>query len=515
MKKQTKQNLFILGLILILIILLLRNCNLSETTTRDVNFKIDQSYLSIPPEATFIGVFNTNQVLEGIGFEALKKTPSYINNLQSYYSQNPPFARVFSDPSGVGIDVNEKSVFYISVGTAADEVYSNTIFTLANLSAFEDAIAKSGRGKYKSKGNIKYLTIDEVSAVGWNDKFVSFISTDPSYDKMEIFDRIFTDTKTKYFDNNKKFQDYIFENESDFAYWVDCTSYSKNQLHATGKPGEISGLLLRDNYIYGDANFNQGEIDANVKFDFNTFLNAAQNKLFKDGYDTKILELIPNINPSILLNTSLNLEGIFSLILDDIDLKLEARNSLASYGLTLDDLTQAIEGDMLITGFPSKQGNKSSTIFAVKIKDHDHFQTLLQVWQDLQIIEVEGSNLFKINQGTPPLFPIAATYPDRLQRLIIRGDYAYVSLDNNVIEHIEANQKSEIIKQNILLDENENKILFSGYLDNRIKEVKDVIQPYAIKEMKLNYEDQSLVMKFKFTDDKLNPLKYLFPNNKK
>lgn len=498
MKRSDKFKIALIGIIVILIVLLLRNCSVDSTTVRAENFKIDQSFLSIPPEATFIAVFNTFKILQGVGFNELRSTNEYINKLKSYYNQNPPFARVFSDPKGVGIDVQKKSVFYLAVGTEADEVYTNTIFSLADLKAFEESISKSGRGNFKTTENFKHLEIDPTSSVAWNDKFASFISTNPNYDKIEIFNRCFTDSNTKYFDTNNKFFDHISNNESDFSFWGDFISYSKNQLHASGKPVEISSLLLRGNVIYGDANFNEGEIDANIRFDFNKLISVAQDKLFKDGYDTKILELTPDKFPSFFLNTSLNIEGIFSIILNDIDLKLEARNSLANFGLTLDDLTKAIEGGMLITAYPSLETGKSSTIFGVKIKEYEHFQVLLDVWQVLNIITLEDTNLYRINKGTVPFFPIRATYPDLLQRLLINGDYAYVSLDKEVIDHIYSDTKSIEFSQSLLLDKNEKEILFSGYVDSRIEEVNKITKDYNIEEVRFNYENENLELNFQF-----------------
>ena len=510
MKRSNAFRIAVISIIVLLIILLLRNCSGDSTTERAENFKIDQSYLSIPPEATFIAVFNTPEIMDDVGFEELRKTNSYLQNLQASYKQNPPFARVFNDPEGVGIDVQKKSVFYLSVGTEADEVYTNTIFALADLSAFEIAISKSGKGKFKQNENFKHLVIDSNSSVAWNDKFASFVSTISSYDKIKIFNRCFIDSNTKYFDYNNKFYDHIFNNKSDFSFWGDFTSYSKNQLHASGKPGEINSFLLRGNVIYGDANFNEGEIDANIRFDFNKLISLAQDKLFKDGYDTKILELTPDKFPSFLLNTSLNIDGLFSIILNDIDLKLEARNSLANFGLTLDDLSKAIEGDMLFTAYPSEEPGKSSTIFGVKIKDHVHFKVLLDVWQGLNSITLEDTDLYRINKGSVPFFPIRATYPDKLQRLLIKGDYAYVSLDKKVIDYIYSDTKSIEFDQRLLLDKNEKEILLSGYIDSRIEEVNKITKDFNIKEVKFNYENENLELNFKFQNSKTNALKQIF-----
>ena len=191
-------------------------------------------------------------------------------------------------------------------------------------------------------------------------------------------------------------------------------------------------------------------------------------------------------------------------------MKVEARNSLASYGLTLDDLTKALDGDMLITGYPSEEKGKSSTVFAVKIKDHEHFDLLLQVWQDLGEIELEESNLYRINKGVPPLFPIAATYSDVMQRLYIKGDYAYVSLDNTMIEHIASGEMSKEFTKNLLIDKNEDDILFSGYIDSRIDEVNKITKEYAIREVKFNYENKSLSLNFQFENSEVNPLRQIF-----
>lgn len=509
MKANTRTVLGVI-VIVVLLALLLRQCGVGTTkASRPADLSIDKSYLAIPPEATFIAVFNTPQVLSDIKFSELRVQDRYINNLKQYYQQNPPFARVFAAPEQVGVDVAKQAVFYIAVGTKADEVYSNTIFSIKDKVAFEKAIVESNRGDIKKNGTFSYINIDPMSAVAWNGSFASFISTDQSYDKLPIWNRIFTESETKYFDGESPFYSFISNSKSDMAYWMDLSSYAQNQLHATGPEGEFNKYLLKGNHIFGEADFRNGEVDASVQFEFNKILSTAQDKIFKDGFDTDILQLIPSSNASALMNTSINMEGLFSVILDDIDMKVEARNSLAQYGLTLDDLTKAVEGDMLFAAYPSEIKGKSATIFGVKIKDHDHFETLLNVWQDIGNIALEGPNIYRVDKGLPPFFPIAATYPDMLQRLIIRGDYAYVSLDKSVIDHIESHTKSDALKENNLMARSDEDILFSGYFNNRIKEVRDKIQSYAVEEIRFNYEDKKLELKFQFDDENVNPLRQI------
>lgn len=508
--KSNLKKVVLLVLVILLILLLLRQCSdRVSTSNRPADISFDQTYMLIPPEATFIAVFNTPQVLSDINFAELRVQDRYINSLRQYYQQNPPFARVFASPEQVGVDVKEHAVFYIAVGTQASEVYSNAIFSIKDKAAFEKAIIESNRGAIQKEAAYSHITIDGMSSVAWNDDYACFISTDESYEKLPIFNRIFTQSKAKYFDKDNPFYQFITASKSDMAYWVDLSSYAENQLHATAAEGEFSKLLLRGNHIYGEADFREGEVDASVLFDFNKILSTAQGKVFKDGYDTDIIQLIPSTNASALVNASINMEGLFSLILDDIDMKVEARNTLAQYGLTLDDLTKAVEGDMLFAAYPSEIPGKSATIYGVKIKDHDHFEVLLNVWQDLGNIALESSNIYRVDKGVPPFFPIAATYPDKLQRLIIRGDYAYVSLDKSVIDHIASYTKSDALRETNLMDRSDDDILFSGYFNNGIKEVRDRIKSYAVEEIKFNYEDQKLELRFQFNDDDVNPLRQI------
>ena len=93
---------------------------------------------------------------------------------------------------------------------------------------------------------------------------------------------------------------------------------------------------------------------------------------------------------------------------------------------------------------------------------------------------------------------------------MIKGDYAYVSLDKKVIDYIYSDTKSIEFDQRLLLDKNEKEILLSGYIDSRIEEVNKITKDFNIKEVKFNYENENLELNFKFQNSKTNALKQIF-----
>jgi hypothetical protein len=499
----------LLILVTLLLILFYKKCgediNLSPLPAERLK---NEAYFHIPKSATVIASINLLNVLTELKFDTLRQTEKYITKLKSYAAQNPPFAAVFSDPVKCGVDITKKAVFFIDGGESKEEVYSASILNIKDAKLFNGLMATFKTLPSKKKKYYTITTIDAQSACAWNNNFVIFISTNPEYKKDKILAQCFDPTRAKYFDDHKDFLDQMQASQSDVSFWIDLTSYSRNQLHATGKPGEVNAALLKGNTIFGDLDFNNGAMDISSHFKANGIIKEFIAKLFDSTVDKEIEKYIPATNTSSIIKTSWNLQGLLNLIMENPKTKVAARSSLTEYGLVMDDFTKAFSGDVLFASYPNDTTSKSSTIFSLKIKDKVHFEKLIKVWKDIGKIEEEGVNIFKINSGgIIPLFPIHATYKDKQQRLILKENYLYVSPDKKIIDQIENSDGKTIFNAEFSSISGLNYISFFG--DNKFSNIGKYVDPYSISNFTFGYGGDSIKLHLNFIDQNTSALKQI------
>jgi hypothetical protein len=402
--------------------------------------KSESSY-AVPIDAMLIFSLNLPVVFNEIAFDSLIKSQAYKDRLAIGRSSNPLFSQIFSDPKTCGIDVNKKATFYLNVGDDDKEVYTATILCVKDESKLQPIITSTSSGKIEKSKFYSSRALGNNNFVAWNPSFIMFLTTTAEYDDQKVvFEQVFNPSAEKYFDKKPEYLTHFEKSKEDASFWWDLEAYSENQLHATGKPGEVPKMILDGNYVYGDINLKKGAFDADINIQMNNVVKEALEKIFEKGADPLLRKFLPQSQPSFIANLSLDIDGMFSVILKDAERKVEARNSLAPYGLMIEDIGKAISGDVMFAGFPNDTTTKTSVLFGLKIKDRNEFDKLLRIMQSVGKIEKVDENMYKMNTGVIPFYPMLATYPDQLQRLIIKDDYAFVSLDKKIIDAMHPTQ---------------------------------------------------------------------------
>lgn len=499
MQKRAFKTLLILLLCLI-IFFVFKKCS----NNRPVSQQKPGTVYYVPQDATIVFAFEIEQVLNEIEFNDLKNNSTYQSNLAQYYSQNPPFTKVFSDPTIAGIDINSKAVFYLDVGDNMDEVYTASILPLQSKSSFGEMI-KSLNLTEESFDLYEIAQIDPASSVAWNDDMVIFLTTSDAANKEDLLDNIFSKRVKKYYDEHPTYQDYFESFEDEAAFWVDLGAYAKNQILATGKEGEFNELLLQGNYIYGIVDFDKGMVNSSINFDLNPVIQKSINNLFSERIDKAILAKMPSKDPSFLGLVSLDIDGLFGLLLSTPDLKLEARNSLAEYGIMVEDFGKAFTGEVIFGGFRREEAANNAILFGLKIKDLKHFDQLLEVMYQLGKIEQIENNLYRMNTSYVPFMPFNVTYEDGLQRMLIKEEYMFVSLNKEVIDALQSRKHVDLKHLNT---KSENEVL-SFYGDKEFQSLKEYTDQFAIQQYAAGFDGKTLTISLNLLEKNKSSLKQL------
>lgn len=424
-------------LLLAVLLFLLKQCVLDESyiSRNESTFRQEASYF-VPPDVTFVCSFNTDKLLRDMAFDSLRMSDVYKAKIKTFYLSNPPFAKVFSDPIGSGIDLLKPSIFYLDVGTHLDEIYTASLFNIIDKASFESMLNHIGLGITRVNKHYSISTIDQKSSVAWSDNIVLFMSSTDEFDKISTLNNIFNPSARKYFDNNPKYLEHIDEYNEDAKFWLDIGSYGRNQILTTSE-NALPSALFKGNYCYGGIEFDHGLINISVNAELNKLTNKMASDIMLNELNDEILSQLPSLQPTFIVSANLNLNGILNLMLSDPEIRLQARNELIEYGLVLDDFTSGFTGEVSIVSYPKNPDtDKTPVLFAAKIKDRDYFNTLIRVWEDIGKIQHEGGNIYKIDQGALAILPYDMTYPDFLQRMLIKDDYVFISLSEAVINDL-------------------------------------------------------------------------------
>jgi hypothetical protein len=129
--------------------------------------------------------------------------------------------------------------------------------------------------------------------------------------------------------------------------------------------------------------------------------------------------------------------------------------------------------------------------------------------EDVGQIEMVENNLYKMNQGVVPFYPLLATYEDKLQRLMIKDGYAFVSLDKKIID---AMKVSSPIKNNIpsyLLPLNDQYNYLSFYGNELFSETTQYTEKFSVRDFSVNYNGSILKLKCNLKNNQVSSLKQI------
>ena len=237
----------------------------------------------------------------------------------------------------------------------------------------------------------------------------------------------------------------------------------------------------------------------------NQHIQSYVENLFKNKSEYDILDKMPKGNPSFLGQLSIDIDGMFGMLLSTPELKLQARNDLTEYGLMIEDFGKAFTGDVILGSFKNENAQHNSILFGLEINELAHFDQILEVMYQLDKIEQEKVNLYRMNTSFIPFLPFHVTYQDSFQRMLIKEGHMFVSLDKNLINSI---QNQEFISLSHLVNTDKNNVI-SAYGSKDFDQLKNYTEQFAIQDYQVAYDSKSLKLSLNLADKNTSSIKQL------
>ena len=124
----------------------------------------------------------------------------------------------------------------------------------------------------------------------------------------------------------------------------------------------------------------------------------------------------------------------------------------------------------------------------------------MKVLSDLNKIEQLNDNMYRSSMGVIPFFPLYATYNDQKQRILIKDNYMFVSLDKRLIDQVIKGTTTPNHMTQYLSERPPSALQMSAYATARYDQVKQASEKYSIKDFNIAYGDQHLTLHFNLID---------------
>jgi hypothetical protein len=320
---------------------------------------------------------------------------------------------------------------------------------LKDAARFGEFIKKNiPEAKHSTKGDLS-LAVSGNACIGW-DKNTAIIAVSPARSEWEDMapaaaatadagvilseevQKAFAMPESESMASNNKFNDLVKAGH-DVSFWLNyeslMNSLPQEQIGQAGTIMASQKRLLKDAYVAGGVNFDNGKITGDATYYFNSSVKAIADALEAKSANDDLLKKVQGKQLNLLMSYHINPKGIKTM-LDTMGASGFAGLALKEYGLTLDEVLDAFSGDFLlaVTDFSVATESQSYTMggnsvnytkpvpsykasLSFKLKNKAAFDKVLQAAISNQVLTSTAPN----------------TYSAGFLHLITNGEYVALS----------------------------------------------------------------------------------------
>ena len=356
--------------LLLLLILFITSCK--QSTPKQTKY--------IPKDASVVLSINPKKLKDKLADSKV----SLDSIMRSAFSGDTSFVITGDDIANSGIDVTKDIYLFVNQSgsmMSGSSVTTGIVAAMDKVSAFEAFLKKKmPSADIKKESSYSYARLKNGFVAGWNDDVVLIDnvngynmqnggqSTTPDAAHQQLT-TLFSQKEDASLASLKQFRD-ANDNKADVFFW----SSSNGALTSIPMVGMSKASdLFKDTYTSGAINFENGEVDMDLK----TYANEVLKDTLKKYAGPKVNMDLLNKYPG-----AVNGFAVFSFdpklivaILNFAGVAQTANQFLQNQGFTLDDITKAFKGDFAVifsnvgTAQKEVQGYKYSTLTAHLIVD--------------------------------------------------------------------------------------------------------------------------------------------------
>lgn len=321
----------------------------------------------IPANALFVAHLDMNSMNKKLSWSEIKEM-DWFKKMNSDSSAPKWAKKMLENPEASGIDF-DKSLLFFGVKGDGDKYYIVAEGTIKNKDNFEQFNKNFDPSEAVKKiGDVNVLTLKDKNVAGWNgDRFAyvmnSFVTAAEMYDINNNSENpadlkngsanlgvycasLFNLKSDSSLASNSKFGN-LMKEKGDMHFWNNNSEIIKNV--PMGMLGMLKlDIFFKENYGATTINFEDGKIEMDQKFYSGKELTDFLKKYKGSKINSDMVKNIPSQNVMGLFAMNFKPEAIQELI------KLTGTDGfvnmfLKDMGVSLDDLSKANNGDMMIS----------------------------------------------------------------------------------------------------------------------------------------------------------------------
>lgn len=465
---------------------------------------------NIPADVTMLTTINVPSLMKKMDFETVKTLPFYTESAKKVSSNDALVSMIMMDPEKSGIDLT-KNMYLVGWADPKGngEFTMGTVCSVKDINAFTNMM-NTGRTEKAIQKDGNWTIAESNTFISWNKQLAVILAGDNEVVNEKFARQIFTLQPANSVASNKDLNKLLGE-KHDISAWMNSNALAEIRDIKFGAGSiNIKAEDLKNNYIHSFVDFEKGEINAQNRFFFNKGLIKDVSLLVKDDVNTDFTSYFPD-NASSVTALALDFKGIRQVMSENIMLKKMVTESLEDAGFTFDDVTKALQGDILMTSFALN--GKNTGLVAMKISDKNLVNKFLNLGIRYGILEKAGTDMYRIAGAAPagennsPMSGNLSMNSDT--RILIQKDMLILANDEAVAAKIIAGGFKDAGTNKTAMVKMMNNNLFSNMMnlsqlapgDKTLEALK------TVKEMKTSINRKGSETKMLMLDQEVNSLR--------
>lgn len=401
----------------------------------------DKALEAIPSNATVVTAFDLPTLMEKANFEAVKQMDFYQFFAEKAQEESDILATVFANPENSGIDLTKKA--YLSIELNPDnpeEIYTGIIFNLVSPEDFEGFANSFRDAQVGKRSGYQIADLNESTSLAWNDRVGVIALGEGIYETEEVMNAFFSPNTETSLANDANLTA-LLEEQHDVTSWLTSNALAKNKsAKLVLSLAKIDPEALNDNFVHGHLDFDQGKVDAQLNYFFQEKLIEDINLLFKENVKTDFSPYISGENLNIYLSAALDFNGLHTALSKRPQVKMFADFALKSYGLSIQKLKDALDGDFVFATYTGNVNNRQEGLFALKLQDPSQFQAFLKLAEEKELVTQTGNGRYLLSPTLPKM--LASILPLEIgspfdNQLLIKDGIAFISGNTSRLDAID------------------------------------------------------------------------------
>ena len=356
----------------------------------------------IPSTATSVSSFDIQRMMNKADFESVKEMEFYRDMVGKASKQSDLIAAVLDDPAKSGIDLTDKIYMSTDVSKNDPELFTTHILVpLSDADAFGSLMDAADIEVEKKNGlNISAPNGNE-GVMMWDDKLLAFsFSNNATIDTEAKTKMLFELAPEKSIASNQNFTK-AAKADHDMVTWVSTNTIAENPAARVALAAiDVDRDALKDNYIHGYGDFENGKMVGHTDFYFNRELNRdILDRFFKDESNTDFSKVLPTDDLTFAMTGSLNLRGMDKFLSERPQAKEYAdlvMNDIA--GFERKQILETLSGDVMIAGYAKNDQHNDNFIAALALKNNKKAEAMLENAVANNKLKEVGPGLYKVVQ---------------------------------------------------------------------------------------------------------------------